>query len=74
MEYPGYADRPGRPTERTLEQSAADAFQSLATNAPTYLVAESLGTGVAASRAGRHPDQISAVALFAPHSLLVDVA
>ena len=74
VEYPGYADQPGRPSEKALEQSAALAFQLLATNRPIYLLGESLGTGVAAYLASRFPDEIAGVALLAPFNSLVDVA
>ena len=74
VEYPGYADRPGTPTECTLDASAEEAFQLLATNVPVYLVGESLGTGVAAYLAGRYPDKIAGVALLAPYNRLADVA
>lgn len=74
VEYPGYADRPGKPTERTLEQSADEAFQMLAPGGPAYLVGESLGTGVACCLAGTHSNRISGVALLAPYSSLTDVA
>jgi hypothetical protein len=66
VEYPGYADRSGKPTERTLEASADEAFRSLTTNSPIYLVGESLGTGVASYLAGRYPDKVAGVALLAP--------
>jgi hypothetical protein len=74
VEYPGYADRPGAPSERTLDESAADAFQLLATNRPVYLVGESLGTGVAAYLAGRFPDRVAGLALLGPYNRLADVA
>src|SRR5690242_3764377 len=45
VEYPGYADQPGAPTEKSLEAAAADALQSLETTSPIYLLGESLGTG-----------------------------
>jgi uncharacterized protein len=73
VEYPGYADRPGAPSERSLNQSAAEAFQLLATNQPIYLVGESLGTGVAAYLAGRYPDKVSGAVLLAPYNRLADV-
>src|SRR2546425_10841934 len=44
MEYPGYADRPGKPTERSLDEAAAEALTALADNGPVYLLGESLGT------------------------------
>jgi pimeloyl-ACP methyl ester carboxylesterase len=74
VEYPGYADRPGAPSERTLDESADEAFRSLATNGPVYLVGESLGTGVACWLAGKHPDKIAGVVLLAPYNSLTDVA
>jgi pimeloyl-ACP methyl ester carboxylesterase len=74
VEYPGYADRAGAPSERTLDESADEAFQLLATNGPVYLVGESLGTGVAAYLAGKHPDNVAGVALLAPYNRLAAVA
>jgi pimeloyl-ACP methyl ester carboxylesterase len=74
VEYPGYADRPGTPSERTLEESADEAFRSLPTNGPVYLVGESLGTGVACWLAGKYPDKIAGVVLLAPYNSLTDVA
>jgi uncharacterized protein len=74
LEYPGYGDRPGKPTERTLDESAAEAFQLLATNGPVYLVGESLGTGVASFLAGRFPDKVAGLILFAPFHRLAAVA
>jgi pimeloyl-ACP methyl ester carboxylesterase len=74
VEFPGYADRPGKPTERSLEDSAVEGLQSLPANVPTYLVGESLGTGVATYLAGRFPDRVAGVALLAPYNRLADVA
>jgi pimeloyl-ACP methyl ester carboxylesterase len=70
LEYPGYEDRPGQPTETSLFQAADEALSQLPTNHPTYLVGESLGTGVAAYLAGTHPDRISGVVLLAPYNHL----
>jgi uncharacterized protein len=74
MEYPGYADRPGSPSQRSLFRAADEAFQLLPTNGPVYLVGESLGTGVAAYLAGKYPDKIAGVVLLAPYNRLTDVA
>jgi uncharacterized protein len=74
VEYPGYADRPGKPTEISLDASADEAFQLLATNGPVYLVGESLGTGVAAYLAGRYPDQVAGLIMLAPYHRLAAVA
>lgn len=74
VEYPGYADRPGSPSQKSLFRAADEAFQLLATNGPVYLVGESLGTGVAAYLAGTYPDKVAGVILFAPYNRLTDVA
>jgi pimeloyl-ACP methyl ester carboxylesterase len=74
VEYPGYADRPGSPSQKSLFRAADEAFQLLATNGPVYLVGESLGTGVAAYLAGTHPNQVTGVVLFAPYNRLADAA
>jgi pimeloyl-ACP methyl ester carboxylesterase len=74
LEYPDYADRPGSPSQTSFFQAAEEGFSLLPTNVPTYLVGESLGTGVAAYLAGTHPDRIRGVVLLAPYAKLVDVA
>jgi len=74
LEYPGYADRPGEPSEKSLFQAADEGLRLLPTNAPLYLVGESLGTGVAACLAGTYPDKVAGVVLFAPYNRLADVA
>jgi pimeloyl-ACP methyl ester carboxylesterase len=73
VEYPGFENRPGSPTERNLDRAADEALQLLATNRPIYLVGESLGTGVATYLAGKHPDAISGVVLLAPYNNLAAV-
>ncbi len=74
LEYPGYADRPGAPSQKNIFRAADEGFQMLPTNGPTYLVGESLGTGVACYLAGTHPDKVAGVVLFAPYNRLADVA
>jgi hypothetical protein len=73
VEYPGYADRPGSPSQSSLFRAADEGFQLLGTNGPVYLVGESLGTGVAAHLAGAHSGQVAGVVLFAPYNRLADV-
>jgi pimeloyl-ACP methyl ester carboxylesterase len=73
-EYPGYADRPGKPTERSLYTAADEAFKQLSADKPIYLLGESLGTGVAAYLAGKYPDRVAGVALLAPYDSLTAVA
>lgn len=74
LEYPGYADRSGRPSQASLFAAANQGLAALPTNCPTYLLGESLGTGVAAYLAGTHPSQIHGVVLLAPFNKLADVA
>lgn len=74
LEYPGYADRAGTPSEKNFFQAADEGFKSLPTNKPTYLMGESLGTGVAAHLAGTFSNRVSGVVLFAPYNSLTAVA
>lgn len=74
LEYPGYADRPGSPSQKSLFRAADEAFQLLATNQPVYLVGESLGTGVAAYLAGTYSNKIAGIILISPFNCLTDVA
>jgi uncharacterized protein len=74
LEYPGYDDRSGKPTEASLFAAASEAFQILPTNKPIYLVAESLGTGVASYLAGTFTNRIAGLVLISPFSSVADVA
>jgi pimeloyl-ACP methyl ester carboxylesterase len=74
LEYPGYEDRPGSPSQKNLFDAADDAFQMLPTNKPVYLVGESLGSGVASHLAGTYPDKIAGLVLLSPFNSLTSVA
>src|SRR6185312_367071 len=74
VEYPGYENRPGKPTEHTLYSASNEALELLPTNRPTYVVGESLGTGVATYLAGKHPNEIAGVVLLGAYNSLVSVA
>ena len=74
LEYPGYADRPGAPSQKTFFDAAEEAFQLLRDNGPIHLVGESLGTGVAAYLASAHPESVGGVFLFTPFNNLLSVA
>jgi pimeloyl-ACP methyl ester carboxylesterase len=74
LEYPGYADRAGSPSQQSLFRAADEAFQLLDTNKPIYLFGQSLGTGVAAYLAGTHSDKVAGVVLVSPYNCLTDVA
>ena len=70
MEYPGYAEWPGSPSEASFDLAAEAACEGLATNLPTYLVGESLGSGVATFIAGRYPGRIAGIVLLGPYNRL----
>lgn len=74
LEYPGYQDRPGPPTQTALFAAACEAFQMLPDNRPIYLLGESLGTGVASYLAGTFTNRIAALLLISPFSSVTDVA
>lgn len=74
LEYPGYGDRPGSPSQSSWFQAADEAFQLLDTNKPVYLIGESLGTGVASYLAGTYPGKIAGAVLISPYNRLADVA
>jgi hypothetical protein len=74
LEYPGYEDRPGRPSQSSLLSAADEAFLTLPTKLPVYLVGESLGTGVASYLAGTYSNRIAGVLLISPFNSLVDAA
>ena len=73
VEYPGYADRAGSPTEQNLFHAADEALSLLGTKGPTYLIGESLGTGVAAYLAGKYPDRFAGLILLSPYNRLEEV-
>lgn len=74
VEYPGYENHTGAPSERSIDMAADNAFELLATNRTTYLLGESLGTGVATYLAGMHSNEVAGVVLLAPYNHLSAVA
>jgi fermentation-respiration switch protein FrsA (DUF1100 family) len=74
LEYPGYGDRTGKPSQTSLLQAATEAFELLTNSGSIYVVGESLGTGVAAYLAGTFPEGVSGLLLFCPFNNLTEVA
>ena len=74
LEYPGYGARAGSPSKAAFDTAAEEAFQLLPANLPRYVVSESLGAGVAAGLAQRHPQAIAGLALLVPYDNLAAVA
>lgn len=74
LEYPGYEDRPGPPTEKKIFAAAAEALQMMPTNKPVYLIGESLGSGVASYLAGTFANRVSGLLLISPFTSVTAVA
>jgi pimeloyl-ACP methyl ester carboxylesterase len=74
LEYPGYEDRPGKPTEKSLFDAGADGLQTLPANQPVYLVGESLGSGVASYLAETFTNRIAGMILISPFTSVAEVA
>jgi len=75
LEYPGYGDREGSPSESSMVEAAVEGIESLEkSRLPLYLVGESIGTGVASLAAGKKPDGIRGLLLITPFDSLVSVA
>ena len=72
LEYPGYGDRAGAPSQRAFTQAACEAMQTL--EARAVVVGESIGTGVAAQVASSCPERIRGLVLLTPFDSLVRVA
>ena len=73
LEYPGYGARTGAPGLPGFLSAAEVAFASLPTNLPVYLVAESIGSGVAAHLAKMHGERVAGLIFFAPYDDLAHV-
>jgi pimeloyl-ACP methyl ester carboxylesterase len=74
LEYPGYEDRPGPPTEKKLFAAATEALQMIPTNRAVYLVGESLGSGVASYLAGTFTNRVAGIFLISPFTSVMEVA
>lgn len=73
-EYPGFGGRKGTPTQEAIYQAADEAYQEAIrqSQAPIWVVGESLGSGVACYVAKKWPT--AKLALISPFSAAVDVA
>lgn len=73
LEYPGYEDRPGEPTKKSILAAARDGFEALPANKPIYLVGESFGTAVACCLAATYPNRIEGMILLSPFNRMSSV-
>jgi uncharacterized protein len=75
LEYPGYGQRPGSPSEKTLKEAALKAFTAEHHNyAKIILAGQSLGAAITHPIFTRHPDRISRLVLITPFTSIADVA
>ena len=71
-DYPGYGSAPGKPTQRSLTETAQRALDALPGSA--VVVGESLGTGVAAQGAASRPDKVRGLILVTPFESMTAAA
>lgn len=69
LEYPGYGNRPGKPSRATIDAAAREAYRFLCErypNTPLGVIGESIGSGPAShlASASRPPDEIVLIVPF----------
>jgi uncharacterized protein len=74
VEYPGFADLPGAPSQTSLLAQADAALASVPVGAPIAVVSESMGTGPAAHLAAAASEKVAAFCFLVPFNRLTDVA
>lgn len=74
LEYPGYGDRPGQPSQDAFLAAAAAAMVTIPPDQPLVLVGESIGTGVACATAAKFPERTTGLLLLTPFDSLASVA
>lgn len=73
LEYPGYGDRPGHPSEESFTAAALAALKLFPPDSPPLILGESIGSGVAAQVAARAPEKICGLILLTPFTSLTAV-
>jgi hypothetical protein len=78
LEYPGYGERPGSPTESSIKSAALRAFEAELARPHRYsqiiLCGQSLGTGVTETIFTKHAEKLHALVLITPFLSLAEVA
>ena len=74
LEYPGYGCCAGSPSETSIFRAATEAISLPTLASKTYLIGESLGTGVACYLAGTSAQSVAGVLLIAPYNNMTSVA
>ncbi|MEO6848438.1 MAG: alpha/beta hydrolase [Chthoniobacterales bacterium] len=72
MEYPGYAEMPGKPSEKSIVDLGCKAVDALAASGKNkiYLIGQSLGTGVACEVGATSPNLVTGLILITPFDRL----
>src|ERR1044071_123618 len=76
LEYPGYGSRQGRPSRRTMNEAASEAYRILRSenpNTPVCVIGESIGSGPACALA-QEKDGPDKIVLVVPFDSLASVA
>ncbi|CAN5757430.1 alpha/beta hydrolase [soil metagenome] len=76
MEYPGYANREGKPSEASFTAAGVEAVDTLAAvpGRKIWLLGQSLGSGVACATVRERGDKIAGLLLLTPFNSLVATA
>jgi pimeloyl-ACP methyl ester carboxylesterase len=77
LEYPGYGERPGRISARTLTAAAIEAIDTLVSENPrrrVWVMGQSLGTGIACAAAAARSDKVAGLVLVTPFDSLAAAA
>jgi uncharacterized protein len=74
LEFPGYGERPGRPTETSLKAAAREAFDALPPYSRRVVCGQSLGTGLTPALFVNRADRVDFLLLITPFTSLQAVA
>lgn len=74
LEYPGFGDRAGSPSQDSIFAAATEAIGLLEPRGKIFLIGESLGTGVATYLASTHTQSVAGLLLITPYNNLTAVA
>lgn len=74
LEYPGYAMRKGRTSEKSVIEAAIQMMEAIPTRNPRYLLGQSMGAAVACRLAGDYPEDIAGILLITPYTELAAAA
>ena len=74
LEFPGYGERPGKPTEESVKRAALEAFDALPPYPHRVVCGQSIGTGITPVLFLNRADRVGFLLLITPFTSLRDVA